>query len=136
MKPNCCDAPISYSRVDKVCMRRSSAGITICMYFPAASNSPTSRRLAAIQEPADQASIPHPRIGFCGVIDERLDIDLLDGIAKLRPDYHFVMIGPVVKIDPATLPQHANIHYLGGKSYKELPAISGRMGCGNSALCA
>jgi UDP-galactopyranose mutase len=72
-------------------------------------------------EPADQAGLPHPRIGFCGVIDERFDIDLLDGIAKLRPDYHFVMIGPVVKIDPATLPRHANIHYLGGKSYKELP---------------
>jgi UDP-galactopyranose mutase len=72
-------------------------------------------------EPADQAGIPHPRIGFCGVIDERFDIDLLDAIARLRPDYHFVMIGPVVKIDPATLPLHANIHYLGGKSYKELP---------------
>jgi UDP-galactopyranose mutase len=72
-------------------------------------------------EPADQADIPHPRIGFCGVIDERFDIDLLDGIARLRPDYQFVMIGPVVKIDPDTLPRHANIHYLGGKSYKELP---------------
>lgn len=72
-------------------------------------------------EPADQADIPHPRIGFCGVIDERFDIDLLDGIAKLRPDYQFIMIGPVVKIDPDTLPRYANIHYLGGKSYKELP---------------
>ena len=73
-------------------------------------------------EPADQSGIPHPRIGFCGVIDERMDIRLLDAVAQLRPDFQFVMIGPVVKIDPATLPRHANIHYLGGKTYKELPA--------------
>lgn len=76
----------------------------------------------AIEEPADQRDIPHQRLGFYGVIDERLDIDLLDRIAQLRPDWHFVMIGPVVKIDPATLPRHANIHYLGQKSYQELPA--------------
>lgn len=72
-------------------------------------------------EPADQAGIPHPRLGFCGVIDERLDIELLDGVAQACPDWHFVMIGPVVKIDPADLPQHANIHYLGSKNYQELP---------------
>ncbi len=72
-------------------------------------------------EPADQAHIPHPRIGFFGVIDERLNIDLLREIAEKRPDWHYVIIGPVVKIDPATLPQLPNIHYLGGKDYKELP---------------
>jgi UDP-galactopyranose mutase len=72
-------------------------------------------------EPADQANIAHPRVGFCGVIDERFDVELLDRIAQLRPDYQFVMIGPVVKIDPAILPTHENIHYLGGKGYKELP---------------
>jgi UDP-galactopyranose mutase len=73
-------------------------------------------------EPADQQSIPHPRIGFFGVIDERLDIDLLKRVAELRPDWRLVVIGPVVKIDPNDLPRHDNIHYLGGKSYKELPA--------------
>jgi UDP-galactopyranose mutase len=73
-------------------------------------------------EPADQAHIPFPRIGFAGVIDERLDIALLDECARRRPHYHFVMIGPVVKIDPATLPQQANIHYLGSKSYQDLPS--------------
>ncbi len=73
------------------------------------------------KDPADQANIPHPRLGFFGVIDERMDIELLAGIAEARPDWHFVMIGPVVKIDPATLPQCDNIHYLGGKDYKELP---------------
>ena len=72
-------------------------------------------------DPPDQAGIPHPRMGFFGVIDERLDIDLVAGVADLRPDWQIVMIGPVVKIDPADLPQRPNIHYLGGKRYEELP---------------
>jgi len=74
------------------------------------------------EDPADQARIAHPRVGFAGVIDERMDIDLLGKVAALRPDIQFVMIGPVVKIDPTTLPKRDNIHYLGGKNYKELPA--------------
>ncbi|PIG92190.1 UDP-galactopyranose mutase [Gloeocapsopsis sp. IPPAS B-1203] len=74
------------------------------------------------EEPADQAHIPHPRLGFFGVIDERMDIELVAGIADARPDWHLVMLGPVAKIDPATLPQRANIHYLGAKDYKQLPA--------------
>ncbi|CAO4194065.1 glycosyltransferase [Methylorubrum extorquens] len=65
--------------------------------------------------------IPRPRLGFFGVIDERLDRDLLAAVADLRPDWHFVMIGPVVKIDPASLPQRPNIHWLGPKTYAELP---------------
>jgi UDP-galactopyranose mutase len=73
-------------------------------------------------DPADQAEIPSPRLGFFGVIDERMDIELLDAVAAARPDWHLVMIGPIVKIDPADLPQRENIHYLGGKSYDELPA--------------
>jgi UDP-galactopyranose mutase len=72
-------------------------------------------------DPMDQAGIPHPRLGFFGVIDERFDIELLDAVAKARPDWHFVMIGPVVKIHEDTLPKHANIHYLGPKKYEELP---------------
>ncbi len=73
-------------------------------------------------DPADQASMPHPRVGFFGVLDERFDLKLLAEVAGLRPHMHFVLIGPVAKIDPAQLPQAANIHYLGGKSYAELPA--------------
>lgn len=72
-------------------------------------------------DPADQAEIPHPRIGYCGVIDERMDLALLAEVAQARPDWHLVMVGPVVKLDPAVLPAMSNIHYLGGKSYKELP---------------
>ena len=73
-------------------------------------------------EPADQAGIPHPRAGFFGVLDERFDTVLVTEVARLRPNLQFVFIGPVVKIDPATLPRAANIHYLGGKSYAELPS--------------
>jgi UDP-galactopyranose mutase len=82
-----------------------------------------ARKLAksANAEPGDQAGIPHPRMGFAGVIDERLDIQLLDEVAKARPDWHLVLLGPVVKIDPADLPKRPNIHYLGQKDYKDLP---------------
>ncbi|AMM51415.1 glycosyl transferase [Rufibacter sp. DG15C] len=74
------------------------------------------------EEPADQANIPHPRMGFFGVVDERFDIELLRELSTKRPEWQFVIIGPVVKIDPAHLPKAENIHYLGGKSYKELPS--------------
>ncbi len=56
------------------------------------------------------------------MIDERLDTDLIAAVAAARPDWQLVMVGPVVKIDPAELPRAANIHYLGGKSYAELPS--------------
>jgi UDP-galactopyranose mutase len=72
-------------------------------------------------DPADQAGIPGPRLGYFGVIDERLDLDLLAAVAEARPDWHLVMVGPVVKIDPASLPQRPNLHWLGMKSYPELP---------------
>lgn len=76
----------------------------------------------ARSEPADQENIPHPRLGFFGVVDERFDVELLDEVSRRRPDWQFVIIGPVVKIDPEILPKRENIHYLGGKSYQELPA--------------
>ena len=72
-------------------------------------------------EPADQAGIPGPKIGFYGVIDERFDRELIRGIAETRPDWNIVLIGPVVKIDPELLPRLPNVHYLGSKSYDELP---------------
>lgn len=78
-------------------------------------------RWARGDEPGDQATIPGPRLGFFGVIDERMDLELIDRLARERPDHHIVMIGPVVKIDPATLPRRPNIHWLGQKTYAELP---------------
>ncbi len=76
----------------------------------------------ALAEPADQRDIARPRLGFCGVIDERMDIGLIGELARLHPEWQIVLVGPVVKIDPRTLPRAANIHYLGGKKYDELPA--------------
>lgn len=73
-------------------------------------------------DPNDQEHIPYPRIGFFGVIDERFDIELIREVAGHKPEWQFIVIGPVVKIDPNTLPQGSNIHYLGSKSYSELPA--------------
>ena len=80
-----------------------------------------SQALSINYEMPDQEDIPSPRVGFIGVIDERMDIGLLGEIADLKPEWNFVMIGPVVKIDEADLPRRENIHYLGGKSYDELP---------------
>lgn len=74
-----------------------------------------------VPEAEDQASLPHPRLGFYGVIDERVDLPLLEEVASARPDWQIVLVGPVVKIDPATLPQRPNIHYFGQRSYEQLP---------------
>jgi UDP-galactopyranose mutase len=75
--------------------------------------------------PDDQGSLPRPRFGFYGVIDERMDLALLEALADAHPEWSIVMVGPVVKIDPADLPHRANIHYLGGKTYDELPVYLG-----------
>jgi len=72
--------------------------------------------------PSDQVDLPSPRLGFYGVIDERMDLDLIAAVADARPDWTLVLVGPVVKIDPASLPQRPNIAYLGGKSYGALPS--------------
>jgi glycosyltransferase involved in cell wall biosynthesis len=79
-------------------------------------------RGTGVREPVDQAGIARPRIGFFGVIDERMDLGLLAAIAALRPAWQLTMIGPVAKIDHRALPHAPNIHWLGPKSYSELPA--------------
>ncbi|SFD11761.1 Glycosyltransferase involved in cell wall bisynthesis [Spirosoma endophyticum] len=77
---------------------------------------------AGYDDPADQVAIQGPRIGYSGVVDERLDLALLNELAKQQPDWQFILLGPIVKIDPATLPKGPNLHFLGMKNYKELPA--------------
>jgi glycosyltransferase involved in cell wall biosynthesis len=72
-------------------------------------------------EPNEQMPIPRPRLGFFGVIDERMDADLVRQVAELRPEWQLVMIGPVVKIDPAGLPRPDNVHWIGSKAYSDLP---------------
>jgi glycosyltransferase involved in cell wall biosynthesis len=74
-----------------------------------------------VSEAEDQAELPHPRLGFYGVIDERLDLEIVDRLASVHPQWQIVLVGPVAKIDPARLPRKPNIHYLGQRSYDELP---------------
>ena len=81
-----------------------------------------ARARQGLPEPHDLNGVARPRAGFFGVIDERMDLCLLEGVATILPWVQFVMVGPVVKIDPLELPQHQNILYLGPKAYKELPA--------------
>ena len=90
--------------------------------FPSSVDVPHFAEARAPQrEPSDQEFLTHPRLGFCGVIDERMDLELLRGVAAARLHWNFVMLGPVLKIDEEHLPRAANIHYLGSKSYRELP---------------
>lgn len=130
------NAPAALTALDAELMRRASLILTggQSLYearrgahknihpFPSSVDVPHFAQARSIEhEPGDQSVIPNPRLGFFGVIDERMDLALLDGVAEARPDWHLVMIGPVVKIDPATLPRRRNIHYLGARSYEELP---------------
>ena len=78
-----------------------------------------------LPDPDDQQAIAGPRIGYSGVIDERLDLALIAEIAARRPNWQFVFLGPVVKIDLSQLPQGPNLHYLGMKAYDDLPAYFG-----------
>jgi UDP-galactopyranose mutase len=80
----------------------------------------TAREIRA--EVADQADIPRPRLGFCGVIDERMNLNLVAAAAEARPNWHFIMLGPIAKISDCDLPKKPNIHYLGQRDYKLLPA--------------
>ncbi|HET7710187.1 MAG TPA: glycosyltransferase [Sphingomicrobium sp.] len=90
--------------------------------FPSSVDRAHFAKARAVQDdPADQKDLPRPRLGFYGVIDERFDIELLDKAAEQRLDWQFVMVGPVVKISEDELPRRPNIHYLGPKSYAELP---------------
>ena len=75
-----------------------------------------------ITDPADQARLPKPRVGYFGVIDERMDLGLVARAAANMPDIQFIMLGPVVKVDPAKLPRAHNLHWLGRKEYADLPA--------------
>ncbi len=80
-----------------------------------------AKALTDIAVPADLAELPRPVVGYFGVIDERIDLDLLAAAAALRPEVQFVMIGPLAKIDERVLPKGANLHYLGMRDYRQLP---------------
>jgi protoporphyrinogen oxidase/glycosyltransferase involved in cell wall biosynthesis len=70
-----------------------------------------------------QDAIPHPRLGFYGVIDERFDTGLVAALADAHPEWQVVLAGPVAKIGQHELPQRPNIHYLGQQPYEALPQL-------------
>lgn len=76
-----------------------------------------------VLEPDVQRGLAKPRLGFFGVLDERLDLDIVDALARRHQEWEIVMVGPVVKIDPATLPRHPNLHYFGQQPYAVLPGF-------------
>jgi glycosyltransferase involved in cell wall biosynthesis len=105
------------ARPDAICL---PSAVDIDHFSPAHLRAGCEQAVAA---QALHAGLHAPRLGFYGVIDERLDLDLVAGIADARPDWHVVMVGPVVKIDPATLPRRPNIRWIGMQAYETLPYL-------------
>ncbi len=81
-----------------------------------------AQAVSGLKVPEDIAAVPRPIVGYFGVIDERIDLDLLAGTATLLPEVQFVMIGPLAKITPDDLPRLPNIHFLGMREYQQLPS--------------
>ncbi|HEV7416415.1 MAG TPA: NAD(P)-binding protein, partial [Tianweitania sediminis] len=70
---------------------------------------------------AEQKNLPGKKLGFYGVIDERIDLPLLEAVARARPEWSLVMVGPLAKIGPSDLPRVPNLHFVGPRSYEDLP---------------
>lgn len=67
--------------------------------------------------------IAHPRLGYFGLIDERIDLELIDAVAAVRPQWQFVMVGPIVRVDRRLVPRRPNIHWIGQQPYQRLPRL-------------
>ena len=91
--------------------------------FPSSVDRDHFAKARAMQPPRTDDAAPQPRLGFYGVIDERMDLGLLAALADARPDWSLMLVGPVVKIAENELPRRPNIHYLGQKAYEELPTV-------------
>jgi UDP-galactopyranose mutase len=89
--------------------------------FPSSVDAAHFAKAKHAPEASDQASLPYPRLGYLGVIDERMDFGLLEAMSQAHPEWQIVMVGPVVKVDPSILPRRQNLHFLGQRSYAELP---------------
>jgi len=76
-----------------------------------------------LPEAREQEEIPRPRLGYFGAIDGRLDFEILRRLAEARPEWQIILVGPVMRIDEALLPRAANLHFMGPRSYEDLPAF-------------
>jgi UDP-galactopyranose mutase len=132
-------APASLAALDREVLRRADLVFTggISLYhdkapfarsihaFPSGVEVEHFRRAArgrGLTRPDDLPKMTSPVVGYYGVIDERMDFDLIDSMARKHPQWHIVLVGPMVKIDPAGVPQGPNIHYTGMRTYEQLPS--------------
>lgn len=79
-------------------------------------------RLESTLPPPDVAALKQPVLGYFGVVDERMDYELVAKLADANPEWNVAILGPVMKVDPASLPQRPNLHWMGHKAYTDLPA--------------
>ncbi|MEO7699805.1 MAG: glycosyltransferase [Opitutus sp.] len=83
-----------------------------------------SARSSALAVAPEIAELRGPVLGYFGVVDERIDYDLLAALADADPKWHVVMVGPTTKVDPATFPKRPNLHFIGGRAYAQLPTLT------------
>ncbi len=88
-----------------------------------------------VAEPEDLAGVPHPRIGYVGIIKQFLDVPLLLSLASAHPEWSFVFVGPVMPLGPdeeafSRLRELANVHLLGGRTVDRLPAYAQHLDVG------
>lgn len=88
-----------------------------CAHFGAA-------RTADLPVDPQIAALPGKVLGYFGVIDERIDYELLANLADALPQCSVAMVGPTAKVNPADFPQRPNLHWLGRRDYADLPAIT------------
>lgn len=86
-------------------------------------------RAAQTRIPPELASLPQPVLGYFGVIDERMDYELLAHLAEARPNWSIVMVGPTIKVDTALLPNAPNLHWLGQKPYRNCQRCAKALTC-------
>jgi glycosyltransferase involved in cell wall biosynthesis len=80
-------------------------------------------RSADLRVPEELAQLRRPVLGYFGVIDERLDYDLIERLSQAFPNCSIAMVGPLAKVEPEQLPASANIHWLGQRDYAQLPPL-------------
>jgi glycosyltransferase involved in cell wall biosynthesis len=92
-----------------------------CEYFPHGVDvAHFARAQESVLIPAAIARLPRPRIGYFGLIYEKLDFALLTALARSYPQGSLVMIGPIAACPP-DFQALANVHFLGAQPYQELP---------------
>ena len=120
-RPSCSEGPMRVRREENVYNSKRALHPHVHLFPSSVDVSHFARARQRVPEPGNQAGIPHPRLGFFGVIDERMDYALVSDVARMRPDWHIVLFGRTAKVDAAELPRAANIHYLGITPYAALP---------------